>query len=133
MKPLDGEPMTLDADDDPRQKLVDWMADPKNPFFARAVANRYWAHFFGRGIVDPLDDMRVTNPPSNPELLDALAKDLVENKYSLKHLVKTICKSRTYQLVARCRTSSTSTTSRPTPATTRSGCRPRCCSTRSAR
>ena len=91
--------MDVAADDDPRQKLVDWMADPKNPFFARAVANRYWAHFFGRGIVDPLDDMRVTNPPSNPELLDALAKDLVDNKYSLKHLVKTICKSRTYQLV----------------------------------
>jgi hypothetical protein len=62
------------------------------------VANRYWAHFFGRGIVDPLDDMRITNPPSNPELLDALAKNLVDNKYSLKSLVKTICKSRTYQL-----------------------------------
>ena len=74
------------------------MVDPTNPFFARAVANRYWAHFFGRGIVDPLDDMRVTNPPSNPELLDALAKDLVDNHYSLKHLVKTIVKSRTYQL-----------------------------------
>ena len=76
------------------------MADPKNPFFARAVANRYWAHFFGRGIVDPIDDMRVTNPPSNPELLDALAKTLVEHKYSLKTLVRTICKSRTYQLSA---------------------------------
>jgi hypothetical protein len=98
MKPLDGEPMDVGPDDDPRQKLVDWMVDAKNPFFARAVANRYWAHFFGRGIVDPLDDMRVTNPPSNPELLDALAKDLVEHKYSLKHLVRTICKSRTYQL-----------------------------------
>ena len=91
---------TSAADDDPRQKLVDWMVDPKNPFFARAVANRYWAHFFGRGIVDPLDDMRVTNPPSNPELLDALAKDLVDSKFSLKHLVRTICKSRTYQLSA---------------------------------
>jgi len=98
MKPLDGEPMQVPPDEDPRQKLVDWMVDAKNPFFARAVANRYWAHFFGRGIVDPLDDMRVTNPPSNPELLDALAKDLVDNKYSLKHLVATICKSRTYQL-----------------------------------
>jgi hypothetical protein len=64
------------------------------------VANRYWAHFFGRGLVDPLDDMRVTNPPSNPELLDALAKDLVEHHFSLKHLVKTICASRTYQLSA---------------------------------
>src|SRR5207244_795938 len=100
MKPLDGEPMTVPPDEDPRQKLADWMVNPKNPFFARAVANRYWAHFFGRGIVDPLDDMRVTNPPSNPELLDALAKDLVDHKYSLKHLVGTICKSRTYQLSA---------------------------------
>ena len=61
-------------------KLVDWMVDAKNPFFARAVANRYWAHFFGRGIVDPIDDMRVTNPPSNPELLDALAKELVDQQ-----------------------------------------------------
>jgi hypothetical protein len=98
IKPLGGDPMTVGAGDDPRDKLVDWLVDAKNPFFARAVANRYWAHFFGRGIVDPLDDMRVTNPPSNPELLDALAKDLVDHKYSLKHLIGTICKSRTYQL-----------------------------------
>ncbi len=100
MKVLDGPPITEVIEDDPREVLVDWMVDPKNPFFARAVANRYWAHFFGRGIVDPLDDMRVTNPPSNPELLDALAQDLVDHKYSLKHLVGTICKSRTYQLSA---------------------------------
>lgn len=100
IKPLDGEPMQVGSDEDPRHKLVDWMVEPKNPFFARSVANRYWAHFFGRGIVDPLDDMRVTNPPSNPELLDALARDLVEHKYSLKHLIATICKSRTYQLSA---------------------------------
>ncbi len=109
------------------------MVDAKNPFFAQAVANRYWAHFFGRGIVDPLDDMRVTNPPSNPELLDALAKDLVEHKFSLKHLVKTICKSRTYQL------SSTPNEfnkhdkqnyARYYPQRHRA---PRCCSTRSAR
>jgi hypothetical protein len=98
IKPLDGEPVTVAAGDDPREKLADWLVDVRNPFFARAVANRYWAHFFGRGIVDPLDDMRVTNPPSNPKLLDALAKDLVEHKYSLKQLVRTICKSRTYQL-----------------------------------
>lgn len=100
IKALDGPAMDIPADDDPRHKLVDWMSDKDNPFFARAVANRYWAHFFGRGIVDPLDDMRVTNPPSNPELLDALAKELVSSKYSLKHLVKTIVKSRTYQLSA---------------------------------
>jgi hypothetical protein len=98
IRPLDGDPLKIGAEQDPRQKLTDWMVDPRNPFFARAVANRYWAHFFGRGIVDPIDDMRVTNPPSNPELLDALAKDLVDNKFSLKHLIRTICKSRTYQL-----------------------------------
>jgi hypothetical protein len=100
MKALDGPALTAGPDEDPRQKLIDWMVAKDNPFFARAVANRYWAHFLGRGIVDPLDDMRVTNPPSNPELLDALAKDLVENGYSLKHLIRTICKSRTYQLSA---------------------------------
>ncbi len=98
MKALDSEPMQAGPEEDPREKLVAWMTDAKNPFFARAVANRYWAHFFNRGIVDPLDDMRVTNPPSNPELLDALAKDLVDHQYSLKHLIGTICKSRTYQL-----------------------------------
>ncbi len=98
IQPLDGTPSRVQLGDDPRQQLVDWMADPKNPYFARAVANRYWSHFFGRGIVDPIDDMRVTNPPSNPELLDALAKELVDAKFSLKHLVKTIVRSRTYQL-----------------------------------
>ena len=100
LKPLDAAPIPADGEEDPRQKFADWMTSPTNPFFARAVANRYWAHFFGRGIVDPPDDMRVTNPPSNPELLDALAKNLTDNKYSLKELVKTICKSRTYQLAA---------------------------------
>jgi hypothetical protein len=98
MKPLDGKPMDVGPFEDPRHKLVDWMTAPKNPFFSRAVANRYWAHFLGRGIVDPLDDMRVTNPPSNPDLLDALADDLVAHNYSLKHLIRTICKSQTYQL-----------------------------------
>jgi hypothetical protein len=97
-KPLDQDPIKVAPTDDPRQRLADWVVDAKNPYFARAVANRYWAHFFGRGIVDPLDDMRVTNPPSNPELLDALAMDLIEHKFSLKHLIRTICKSRTYQL-----------------------------------
>jgi hypothetical protein len=98
MKPLDGKPVEVSPYEDPRHKLVDWMVAKDNPFFARAVANRYWAHFFNRGIVDPLDDMRITNPPSNPELLDALAKELIENKFSLKHLIRVIVKSRTYQL-----------------------------------
>jgi hypothetical protein len=100
MKALDADPVTLTPGEDPRHRLVDWMVDAKNPFFARAVANRYWAHFFGKGLVDPVDDMRVTNPPSNPELLDALAQELIQNKYSLKHLVKILVKSRTYQLSA---------------------------------
>ena len=100
IRPLDGEVLDPDGDVDPRHKLVDWMVDPSNPFFAKAVVNRYWAHFFARGIVNPIDDMRVTNPPSNAELLDALAQDFIKNKFSLKHLVKTICKSRTYQLSA---------------------------------
>src|SRR5208283_2834335 len=100
IRALDAEPIAIDAEVDPRHRLVVWMVDPKNPFFARAVVNRYWAHFFSKGIVDPVDDMRVTNPPSNPELLDALAQDLIANKYSLKHLVKVLVKSRTYQLSA---------------------------------
>lgn len=102
MKPkgLDSEELTLGPDEDPRQKLADWMADPKNPFFAPAIANRYWAHFFSRGIVEPIDDMRVTNPPTNPELLSALAADFVAHKFDLKHLVRTICNSTTYQLAA---------------------------------
>lgn len=99
-KPLDAEPIQVPPGEDPRQRLVDWMVDPNNPFVPRALVNRYWAHFFGRGIVDPLDDMRVTNPPSNAELLDALARDFVNSKFSLKHVVKTIAKSRTYQLSA---------------------------------
>jgi len=99
-KALGEKPMVMDEDDDPRVKLVDWMVDGKNQFFPKAIANRYWAHFFSRGIVDPLDDMRVTNPPSNPELLDALASDLVKNGFSLKQLIRSIVNSRTYQLSA---------------------------------
>jgi Protein of unknown function (DUF1553)/Protein of unknown function (DUF1549)/Bacterial Ig-like domain (group 2) len=97
-KGLGGTVVPVAAGDDPRQKLVDWMADPKNPFFARALVNRYWAHFFGRGIVEPLDDMRLTNPPSNPDLLDALAAEFVKSGYDLKGLVRTICTSRVYGL-----------------------------------
>jgi hypothetical protein len=100
MHALGAPPVNLSLGEDPRQVLADWMVDAKNPFFARAVANRYWAHYFGRGIVDPVDDMRATNPPSNPELLDALAQELIASKYSLKHLVKVMVKSRTYQLSA---------------------------------
>jgi hypothetical protein len=97
---LAAEGMDIAADDDPRQKLVDWMTDSKNRFFAPALVNRYWAHFFSRGIVEPIDDMRVTNPPTNPELLDALAQEFVKSKFDVKHLIRTICSSTTYQLSA---------------------------------
>ncbi|MDR3636629.1 MAG: DUF1549 domain-containing protein, partial [Isosphaeraceae bacterium] len=97
-KGLGGDVVTVAATTDPRQKLVDWMADPKNPFFAKAVVNRYWAHFFGRGIAEPLDDLRLTNPPANPELLDSLSADFVKSGYDLKHLIRTVCASRTYGL-----------------------------------
>ena len=95
---LGGEPLEIEPYEDPRHRMVDWMASPDNPFFAKALVNRYWKHFFGRGIVDPEDDMRVTNPPSNPELLDALAKSFLDSDFDMKQLVRTICTSSTYQL-----------------------------------
>jgi hypothetical protein len=97
---LDGPPVVVGDDEDRRQKLVDWMAEPSNPMFAAAICNRYWAHFLGRGLVEPLDDMRVTNPPSNPPLVAALAEDLVKHHFDLKHLVRTILNSTTYQLAS---------------------------------
>lgn len=97
---LGGPPLAIDPDDDPRHALVDWMESPDNPYFAAALVNRYWKHFFGRGIVDPEDDMRVTNPPTHPELLAALARHFVQSGYDLKELVRTICRSQTYQLAS---------------------------------
>jgi hypothetical protein len=76
------------------------MTSKNNRYFARSLANRYWKHFFNRGLVEPEDDMRETNPPTNPELLDALAKSFVESGYDLKKLVRAICRSQTYQLSA---------------------------------
>jgi hypothetical protein len=100
IKALDADELKVENGEDPRNKLVDWMVEKNNRFVTRAIVNRYWAHFFGRGIVDPIDDMRVTNPPSNPELLDALADDFAKNGMSLKRLVRLIVTSRTYQLSA---------------------------------
>lgn len=100
IKALDAAEVKVDNGEDPRNNLVDWMINKDNRFVARAIVNRYWAHFFGRGIVDPIDDMRVTNPPSNPELLDALADDFIKNGMSLKRLVRTLVTSHTYQLSA---------------------------------
>lgn len=95
---LGAKPVELSPDVDPRQALVDWMVSPENKFFAPALVNRYWKHFLNRGLVDPEDDMRATNPATNQELLDALAKHFVDSKFDLKELVRTICRSSTYQL-----------------------------------
>lgn len=99
MKPkfLGGEQPELKPGEDRRKVLANWMASPENPFFARNIANIMWAHFFGIGIVDPVDDVRVSNPPSNPELLTALATNLTEYKYDMRRMVKDICTSMTYQ------------------------------------
>lgn len=97
---LDGKPLALPNTEDPRSEFAQWMTSPENPFFSKSIANRYWKHFFARGLVEPEDDMRITNPPSNPELLDALAKELVSSGYDLKQLMRTICNSSTYQRTA---------------------------------
>ena len=82
---------------DRRVVLARWLASPENPWFATSFANRVWAHFFGSGIVEPVDDFRVSNPATNPELLEALGKRFTDSKYDLKSLVRDICNSRTYQ------------------------------------
>lgn len=84
--------------EDPRQKLVDWMVAKDNPYFAAAVSNRLWAHYLKRGLVEAVDDMRATNPPTNPALLAALAADFIEHGFDIKQLTKTIMKSRVYGL-----------------------------------
>jgi hypothetical protein len=93
-------PAALPPDADRLQALADWVADPANTFFARAQANRVWYHMFGRGLVEPNDDFRAANPPANPALLDALARDFAEHKFDLRHLVRLIATSTTYQLAA---------------------------------
>jgi hypothetical protein len=85
------------AGKDRRVVLAKWLASPQNPWFATSFANRVWAHFFGIGIVEPVDDFRVSNPASNPELLAELGKRFTDSKYDLKALVRDICNSRTYQ------------------------------------
>jgi hypothetical protein len=85
---------------DRREALADLVTSPQNPFFGKSVVNRVWYHLMGRGIVDPVDDFRDSNPSANDELLDALAKDFIATKFDVKHLIKVIMTSRTYQLSA---------------------------------
>jgi len=81
-----------------RESLAAWLTSKDNPFFAQAMANRMWSYFFGHGIIDPVDDIRASNPPSNPRLLEALTKDFSDSNFDLKRLIRTIVMSRTYQL-----------------------------------
>jgi hypothetical protein len=92
--------MEIAPDDDPRLNLADWMSEKSNPFFAKSLVNRYWKHFFSRGLVEPEDDIRDTNPPSNPELLEALARYFTESGFDLKAVVRIIVNSAAYQLSA---------------------------------
>lgn len=95
--PLDSAAIEVPAHRDPRIDLAEWMTQPDNPYFARMLVNRYWKHFFGRGLVEPEDDLRITNPPTHPRLLDALSASFVESGFDLKQLCRTICNSTTYQ------------------------------------
>lgn len=97
---LGGPSLEVAPDDDPRLQLADWMAEDSNPFFAKVLVNRYWKHFFKKGLVEPEDDLRDTNPPTNPELLDALAKHFIESDFDLKEAIRVIVSSKTYQLSA---------------------------------
>jgi len=90
-------PVPIPKDDRRRDALAAWLTSKQNPFFAKAVANRIWSYFFGRGIIDPVDDIRASNPPVNPALLDALTKDLTDHNFDLQHLMRTIANSRAYQ------------------------------------
>ncbi len=91
---------TIPAGKDRREVLAELVTSPQNPFFAKSVANRVWFHLNGKGVVDPVDDFRDSNPSANDELLDALAKDFIEHKYDVKHVIRTVMNSRTYQLSA---------------------------------
>ena len=95
--PLDGKPLPADSPADRRAYFADWLTGPDNPYFAKALVNRVWKNFLGRGLVEAEDDLRETNPPSNPELLDALAKDFVAHRFDVKHLIRTITASAAYQ------------------------------------
>ena len=94
---LGGDEPTLTPNTDRRLAYAAWLTSPKNPFFARGIVNRTWSYFFHRGIIDPVDDIRSTNPPINPALLDALTADFIEHKFDMRHLMKRIASSQTYQ------------------------------------
>jgi hypothetical protein len=95
--PLDAKPLPLDSPQDRRRYFADWLTAPDNPYFARALVNRVWRNFMGRGLVEAEDDLRQTNPPTNAALLDALAADFVKHRYDVKYLIRTVMNSAAYQ------------------------------------
>jgi len=95
--PLDGQAIASDSTEDRREALADWLTSPENPYFTRSIANRVWANFFGRGIVEPVDDLRISNPASNEPLLQAISEHLAKNDYDLKSLMRLILRSETYR------------------------------------
>ena len=95
---LHGSPSEIGPDQDPRDVLVDWMTDPSNPFFGKVMANRIWAELMGRGLVEPIDDLRATNPASNEMLLDHLAEEFQRGQYDIKHLIRHIVSSHVFGL-----------------------------------
>ncbi|MBI4658163.1 MAG: DUF1553 domain-containing protein [Verrucomicrobia bacterium] len=96
-RPLDGQPLPMDAPEDRREHVANWLVSRNNPYFSRAIANRIWANFFGAGLVQPVDDLRVTNPASHEKLLSAAANFLADHKFDLKALIRAILRSETYQ------------------------------------
>jgi hypothetical protein len=95
-QPLDGTPLPNEARGDRRAAFAAWLTAPENPYFARAIVNRVWANFFGRGLIDPEDDLRATNPPSDPALLDWLVADFRAHGHDVRHLIRTILSSAAY-------------------------------------
>ena len=100
-KPLEGKTLPIDDESDRRGELAQWLTSPKNPYFSRSIVNRVWANYYGVGLVEAVDDLRVTNPASNEELLSAAAKFLAENNYDLKALMRAILQSEAYQRTSR--------------------------------
>jgi len=104
-RPLDRSPIALPAGGDPREALVDWIVDPRHDLFAGSMVNRLWKHFLGVGLVEPVDDLRATNPPSNAALWNTLCREFVARDYDLRHIMRLIATSRVYQLSSAARPS----------------------------
>ena len=96
-KPLDAQALSSEIPGDTRFYFAKWLTSPENPFFARNIVNRIWRNFMGRGLIEPVDDLRDTNPATNDELLNALVKDFVAHGYDVDYLIRTIMRSATYQ------------------------------------